>query len=152
LPTTFLLKDHLHLGREQNAIFFFWATFAWNLKPLAGILTDAFPLLGTRRRSYMILGAGAAGILWLVMAFCKNAYMPLLLVSIGMNIAIVVASTVMGGLMVEAGQVFSAPGRISSLRQFVQSVAGVGAPALGGWLAGKAFGWTATTTIAAMAL
>src|SRR5438309_536520 len=106
LPTTFLLKDHFHMKKEDVAVFFFWATFAWNLKPLAGIFTDAFPLFGTRRRSYMILGAGAAGILWLVMAFCKNAYMPLLLVSIGVNLATVFASTVMGGLMVEAGQAF----------------------------------------------
>lgn len=148
-PTTFLLKDHLHLKREDVAVFFFWATFAWNLKPLAGILTDAFPLLGTRRRSYMILGAGAAGLLWLVMGLFPSAYFPLLLISIGMNIATVFASTVMGGLMVEAGQAFASPGRISSLRQVVQSVAGIGAPALGAWLASKAFGWTATTTLAA---
>src|SRR6266571_531454 len=59
-PTTFLLKDHLHLKREEVSFFFFWAVFAWNLKPFAGILTDAFPLLGTRRRSYMIIGAGLA--------------------------------------------------------------------------------------------
>jgi predicted MFS family arabinose efflux permease len=55
----------------------------------------------------------------------------------------------MGGLMVEAGQAFGAPGRISSLRQFVQSVAGIGAPLLGGYLAGRTFGWSATTTIGA---
>src|SRR5438874_2364111 len=60
-PTTFLLKDHLHLKREDVSYFMFWAVFAWNLKPFAGILTDAFPLFGTRRRSYMILGAGLAG-------------------------------------------------------------------------------------------
>src|SRR2546429_468908 len=39
-PTTFLLKDHLKLAREDVSFFFFVATFAWNLKPLAGILTD----------------------------------------------------------------------------------------------------------------
>ncbi len=98
----------------------------------------------------MILGATVAGIFWIVMAFSSNAYMPLLVASIFMNVATVFASTVMGGLMVEAGQAFAAPGRISALRQFVQSVAGIGAPVLGGWLAGKAFGWTATTTIAAI--
>ena len=150
LPTTFLLKDHLHLQKEAVAVFFFWATFAWNLKPLAGILTDAFPLFGTRRRSYMALGAVGAGVLWLVMGLFPNDYRMLLLASVGMNIATVVASTVMGGLMVEAGQAYGAPGRISSLRQFVQSVAGIGAPLLGGYLAGKTFGWSVTTTIGAM--
>jgi MFS family permease len=148
-PTTFLLKDHLHLAKEQVAVFFFWATFAWNLKPLAGILTDAFPLFGTRRRSYMILGALTAGILWLVMGLYPGNYTSLLLASAGMNIAMVFASTVMGGLMVEAGQAFGASGRIASLRQTVQSVAGIGAPLLGGYLAGQAFGWKVTTSLAA---
>ena len=104
LPTTFLLKDHLHLHKEAVSVFFFWATFAWNLKPLAGILTDAFPLFGTRRRSYMVLGALGAAVLWGVMGLFPNDYKMLLAASIGMNIATVVASTVMGGLMVEAGQ------------------------------------------------
>lgn len=146
-PTTFLLKDHLHLRREDVAVFFFWATFAWNLKPLSGILTDAFPLFGTRRRSYMILGSVAAGILWLLMALFPNRYTMLLLVTAGMNVATVFASTVMGGLMVEAGQAFSSPGRISSLRQVVQSVAGIGAPLLGGWLAARKWGWNATAVL-----
>ena len=150
LPTTFLLKEHFHLKKEEVAFFFFWATFAWNLKPLAGILTDAFPLLGTRRRSYMILGSLGAGVLWIVMGLFPDNYRLLLAASIGMNIATVIASTVMGGLMVEAGQAYGAPGRISSLRQFVQSIAGIGAPLLGGYLAGKTFGWSATTTIGAM--
>lgn len=149
-PTLFLLKDDLHLAREQVALFFFWASFAWNLKPLAGIFTDAFPLLGTRRRSYMILGSLAAGVLWLVMGLYPHNYQALLIASVAMNAATVVASTVMGGLMVEAGQAFAAPGRIAALRQFVQSVASLVAPPLGGWLASQAFGWSATTTIAAV--
>ena len=149
-PTLFLLKNHFHLKKEDISQFFFWATFAWNIKPLAGILTDAFPLFGTRRKSYMILGASGAAILWIVMGFFPNNYNMLLIASIGVNVATVIASTVMGGLMVEAGQMFGASGRMSSLRQVVQSIAGVGAPLLGGYLAGKAFGWTATTTLCAI--
>ncbi|MEP6755505.1 MAG: MFS transporter [Chthonomonadales bacterium] len=148
LPTTLLLKDHLHLPKDQIAFFFFWATFAWSIKPIAGIFTDAFPIFGTRRRHYMLLGTGMAGLLWFVMMFCDNSFIALLIVSAFMNGATVFASTVMGGLMVEAGQVYNAPGRISSLRQFVQSVAGIGGPLVGGFLAGKAFGWQATTGIA----
>jgi hypothetical protein len=45
LPLQNLLKNELHLDRTANAAFFFWAGFAWYLKPFAGILTDAFPLL-----------------------------------------------------------------------------------------------------------
>ena len=149
LPTTFLLKDHFHLKREQVAFFFLWAVFAWNLKPIAGIFTDAFPLFSTRRRHYMMLGAGLAALFWVGLAFSSNSYIAMLVLSVGLNAAMVLASTVMGGLMVEAGQAFGAPGRISSLRQFVQSVAGIGAPFLGGFLAGKSFGWSTTAALSA---
>ena len=46
LPLQNLLKNELHLDRSANAAFFFWAGLAWYLKPLAGIVTDAFPLFG----------------------------------------------------------------------------------------------------------
>jgi MFS family permease len=152
LPTTFLLKDHFHMKREDVAFFFFWAVFAWNLKPISGILTDAFPLFGTRRRHYMIIGSAMAGILWVCLAFANSNYALLVLLSILLNTAMVFASTVMGGLMVEAGQAFGAPGRISSLRQFVQSVSGIAAPWLGGILAALSFGWSLTAAIAASSL
>src|SRR5437660_5034001 len=53
-PTVFLLKEHFHFKAQEVATFMFWTTFAWNLKPFAGIFTDAFPLFGTRRRHYMM--------------------------------------------------------------------------------------------------
>ena len=54
LPLQNLLKNELHVDRTTNAAFFFWAGLAWYLKPLAGILTDAF-------RS---LAAGAKATFW----------------------------------------------------------------------------------------
>lgn len=147
LPTTFLLKDQFKLGKEEVALFFFWATFAWNLKPIMGIFTDAFPLFGTRRRHYMLVGSLLAALLWLAMGAFSSSYQALLVTSILMNLATVLASTVMGGMMVEAGQHYGAPGRMASLRQFVQSIASVLGPMLGGYLAAKAFG--ITTGIAA---
>ena len=48
----------------------------------------------------------------------------------------------MGGLMVEAGQKYSLSGRITSIRQAVQSIVSVGNGVLGGYLAAVAFGWT----------
>ena len=141
-PLTFLLKEHFMLKQEAVAVFFFWATFAWNLKPLAGLLADAFPLFGTRRRHYMMLGSAFAGVFWILMGANSNNYTLLFAFAIAVNIATVFASTVMGGLMVEAGQTFGVPGRMTSLRQFVQSISQIIAPLVGGYLANKAFGLT----------
>lgn len=142
LPTNHLLKDGFHLEKDQMALFFFWATFAWNLKPVAGVLTDAFPIFGTRRRHYMMLGATMAGVFWLVMGAVSFDYKLLLAAAVLMNCFTVLSSTVMGGMMVEAGQKFGAPGRISALRQVVQSVSQILGPMAGGYLAAYAYGWT----------
>jgi hypothetical protein len=50
LPLQNLLKNELHADRTANAAFF-WAGLAWYLKPFAGILTDALPLFGNRRKA-----------------------------------------------------------------------------------------------------
>jgi predicted MFS family arabinose efflux permease len=142
-PTLFWLKNHFGFTASQVATFWLWTAFAWNLKPLAGVLTDAIPLFGTRRRHYMMLGSALAGICWIMMAVTKDNYLLFFSFSIAMNVTIVFASTVMGGLMVEAGQAFAAPGRISSLRQAVQTIAGMLAPLIGGQLATRWYGWTA---------
>jgi predicted MFS family arabinose efflux permease len=142
-PILFLLKERLHFGREQVAEFFMWATFAWSMKPLAGVLTDAFPIRGSRRRAYLVLGGLIGASCWALLSVVTGNYHLFLLVSILLNVGLVLASTAMGGLQVEAGQLFGLSGRISSLRQVVVSIALVAGPLLGGWLAKKAFGYTA---------
>jgi len=54
LPFQNLLKSELNVSREAMASFFALIGLAWYFKPLAGILTDSIPLLGTRRRHYLI--------------------------------------------------------------------------------------------------
>lgn len=142
LPTNNLLKTGFLLKQDDMALFFFWATFAWNLKPVAGVLTDAFPIFGTRRRHYMMIGAVLAAASWLMMGAASGNYQLFLTAAIAMNTFTVLSSTVMGGMMVEAGQKFGAPGRISSLRQVVQSASQILGPTAGGILAGYAYGWT----------
>ena len=142
LPLQLLLKNQLHFNAQTLAAFMVATTFAWNVKPLAGILSDAFPLFGTRRRHYMLLGAGMAAVCWFLMAVVPRTYLPLLLTAFGANAFMVIASTVMGGLMVEAGRKYGISGRVTSIRQALQSAVSVGNGVLGGYLAAAAFGWT----------
>ena len=142
LPLQLLLKNELHFTAQILAAFMVVATFAWNVKPLAGIMSDAFPLFGTRRRHYMLLGAGMAAVCWFLMGVVPRSYLPLLLTAFGANAFMVIASTVMGGLMVEAGQKYGISGRVTSIRQALQSAVSLGNGILGGYLAAAAFGWT----------
>jgi hypothetical protein len=142
LPLQFLLKNELHFSAQTLATFLLIVSFPWNVKPIAGILSDTFPLFGTRRRYYMLLAAGLAAGCWFLLGVVPRAHVPLLLAALGANVFLVVASTVMGGLMVEAGQRFGISGRITSIRQLLQSAVSLGNGLLGGYLASVAFGWT----------
>src|SRR6185437_10690502 len=97
-------KNELHADRSANAAFFFWMGLAWYFKPFAGILTDAFPMFGSRRRSYILIGSGLATLAWAALYFTPHEYNKLLWVCIVLNAAMVVASTVAGGYMVEVAQ------------------------------------------------
>src|SRR5262249_22086085 len=79
LPLQLLLKIQLHCNAQTSAAFLVVTSFAWNVKPLAGILSDAFPLFGTRRRHYMLLGAGMAAVCWFLVGVVPRSYLPMLL-------------------------------------------------------------------------
>jgi predicted MFS family arabinose efflux permease len=142
IPLQNLLKNELHADRAANAAFFFWIGLAWYLKPLVGIVTDAFPLFGTRRKSYMIAGALLAGLAWYTLAYTPHKYMPLLLVVIVIDLFMVITSTAVGGFMVEAAQASSGPGSLSSVRNFAQQFCTLAAGPAGGFLAAMSLGFT----------
>ena len=143
LPLQNLLKNELHVDRTANAAFFFWAGLAWYLKPFAGILTDAFPLFGSRRKSYILVSATLAALSWLVLIVTPHEYRKLLFVVIVINTFMMVTSTVVGGYMVETAQANSGSGRLTALRQFVQQACWIVNGPAAGYLASIAFGWTA---------
>ncbi len=143
LPFRFLLKNELHLDAARQANFFAIATFAWYFKPLAGMLCDSFPLFGTRRRSYLVVSSALAGACWALFAFAPRSYWPFFGLMVAINAAMVIASTTIGGVLVEVGQAGGATGRLASVRYGIDGVISIIAGPLGGWLAARAFGWTA---------
>jgi Major Facilitator Superfamily len=143
LPLQNLLKNELHVDRTANAGFFFWAGLAWYLKPFAGILTDAFPLFGSRRKSYILISTALAALSWLALIVTPHDYRKLLFVVIVINTFMVVASTGVGGYMVETAQANSGSGRLTAIRQFVQQACLIVNGPVAGYLASIAFGWTA---------
>src|SRR5262252_285823 len=141
LPLQFLLKNEVQVTREQMAGFFFWCGLAWYLKPFAGILTDAFPFFGTRRRHYLLFSSALAALCWIAMAFLPHTYEALLLGALILSAFMVMASTVTGAFLVEAGQRMSATGRLTSLRMLVSNFCTLVQGPAGGFLATVGFAW-----------
>jgi hypothetical protein len=142
IPLRNLLKNELHIGRAANAAFFFWIGLAWYFKPIFGIVTDAFPLFGSRRKSYMLIGAVLATLSWAVLFFTPHEYGKLLWACMLINVFMMATSTVVGGYMVETAQAISGSGRLTSIRNFVEQFCLIITGPTAGFLAGIAFGWT----------
>lgn len=145
IPVRNLLKNAMHLDRTQTAAFLFLIGFAWYLKPLFGAVIDAFPLFGSRRRSYMLVGTVLVIAGWTTVGFVPHAYTPLLVAMTLMNCAMVMVSCATGGLLVETAQASGAAGKMAGMRQTVQSVCSLISAPASGYLAGYALGWTALT-------
>ena len=143
LPLQFLLKNEVSVTREQMAAFFFWCGLAWYLKPFAGILTDAFPLFRTRRRHYLLISSVLACASWIGMSFVPHRYGALLWGAMIVNLFMVMASTVIGAFLVEAGQSLGATGRLTALRMVVYYFCTLVQGPLGGLLATAGFMWAA---------
>ncbi len=152
IPLKNLLKNELHADRASTSAFFFWMQFAWYFKPFAGIVTDAFPFFGTRRKSYMLVGSILTVACFVLLLFTPHQYGSLLTVCVALNVFMVVTSTVVGGYMVETAQAFQAPGRLTAVRNFVEQFSYVVAGPLGGFLGAISFGWTAAAGGAVMFL
>jgi Na+/melibiose symporter-like transporter len=151
LPFQHILKSDLGVSPHEMAAFFAAAAVAWYFKPLAGLLSDSVPLFGSRRRHYLIVSGTAAAVLWLVVALVPRTYPMVLATVILLNAALVMGSTVAGGLLVEAGQRYGRTGRLTSVRYVVQSACVLLAGPLGGMLATRPF-WQTGALGAAVAV
>jgi predicted MFS family arabinose efflux permease len=142
IPIQNLLKNELHVDRAANAAFFFWMGLAWYFKPIFGIVTDAFPLFGSRRKSYMIIGSTLGTLAWAALYFTPHQYNRLLWTCVAINLFMMATSTVVGGYMVETAQAISGSGRLTSVRNFVEQFSYIITGPTAGFLGSIAFGWT----------
>ena len=150
IPIQNLLKNQLHVNRTGNAAFFFWVGLAWYFKPFAGIFTDAFPLFGSRRKSY-ILGATTLAILaWLALIITPHRYGALLGVTIVTDSLMVITSVVIGGYMVETAQRTAGTGRFASVFQAISWGSIMVSGPIGGYLASRTFTLTPIACVAVM--
>lgn len=137
----FVLKDDLHQNAEALSRFFFIGQFLNYLKPFAGVLTDSFPFLQTRRRSYLLFSLLITGIGWLLLGFVarSHSYNALLLTYTLTYMCVVFTSTTLGGVMVEVGMRYRAEGRLTAQRIGMFKLGALAGGPIGGFLASYAF-------------
>ena len=146
LPIRNMLKNELHVSRSDLSAFVFLSGLPWYAKPLAGVITDAFPLFGQRRRSYLVASSLLAAAGWAGIYYTPHQYGRLLWMAILVNCFMVFASTVIGGYLVETAQASGSSGRLTSVREATQRVCIIITGPASGYLATVNFAWTAAAS------
>jgi len=134
-PIFFLLKDELHLSASQAASFLAVISFAWWIKPLYGLISDFFPLFGTRRRSYLLLTTGLAAACWLALgSLASYSYLTTLLLLLLCGFGLAFSDVLCDAVMVETGKPLGLTGRFQAIQWGSINTASVLAGIGGGWL------------------
>jgi MFS family permease len=136
IATVYFEKEALGLTPAESAGVAFWLTLPWSMKMVVGVASDAYPILGSRRTAYMLLGAASTltgyGLLAGV-AESKAAYLAaMVLVAAGFMVQDVVADA----LSVEVAADDEEIGQIQTLGRMAVLGGGISVGYLGGWLAG----------------
>ncbi len=136
IALVFFEKGILKLTPAEVAGIAFWLGLPWSMKMVIGASSDAYPLLGSRRRVYLLLGALCSAIGYALLATVidtKGAFLiAMLLVTVGFMIQDVVADA----LSVEVAENEVEIGQIQTLGRMALLAGGISVGYLGGWLAG----------------
>ncbi len=133
----FFEKDALRLTPAEVAGILFWVGLPWSMKMVAGVASDVYPICGSRRVAYLLVGAlcslaGYAALATLVET--KGAFLlAMLLVAVGFMIQDVVADA----LSVEVAETDEELGQVQALGRMALLVGSISVGYLGGWLAGR---------------
>lgn len=150
LPLSFLLKDRLHVAPLAMAVFMTVGVSPLWLKPVTGWISDSFPIRGSYRRTYLVIGTTFAGLGWIALAFLPLRFGVLLSGVFFVTLALGLVSSTMGAVQVEEGQALGNSGKLSSIRSLGANLANISGAACGGLLAGRAFGWVCGIAAACM--
>jgi MFS family permease len=147
VATVFLEKDALRLTPAEVAGIGFWLGLPWSMKMVAGVASDRFPIFGSRRSAYLLLGAlcSLAGYaMTATMVATRGQYLAaMLLITIGYMIQDVVADA----LSVEVARDDEEIGQIQALGRMAVLAGGISVAYVGGILA-KEFGARAVFGVA----
>jgi predicted MFS family arabinose efflux permease len=134
-PLFFLLKDEMRLTAAETATFLALIGVAWNVKPLYGLLSDLVPLLGYRRRSYLLLTTAMAALGWLVLGMLTAYPWSLALAILGLTgLGLAFTDVLCDAVMVEEGKARGLTERFQSTQWAAIYGASLVAGVAGGYL------------------
>lgn len=135
LAISFFLKDDLGLSPAEVAALTGISALPWVIKPLFGLVSDSFPLLGYRRRSYLVLSGVMGSAAWILLATVVDRPWQATLAILLTSLSVAVSDVIADSLIVERARRESL-GRSGALQSLSW-----GSSALGGLLTAYLSGW-----------
>lgn len=119
----------------------------WMVKPVYGIVSDFFPLFGYRRKSYLSLAYGLAGVFYIAAA-SAGSFSLLVAALFATAVGMAMGTAIVGGLTLEVGRPTSLTRRYQSIQAACYYSANLLSFLVGGWLCthlapGDALRWAA---------
>ncbi|MGH7417493.1 MAG: hypothetical protein ACREKB_06945, partial [Candidatus Rokuibacteriota bacterium] len=136
IAALYFQKDVLGITPAEAAAIAFWVALPWSTKMVAGVASDVYPIFGSRRVSYLLLGAllSFAGHAWLATTVStRGAYLAAMaVIAVGFMVQDVVADA----LSVELARSDEEMKQIQTLGRMALLAGTISVGYLSGWLAG----------------
>ena len=133
----FFEKNALGLTPSEVAEIGFWLGLPWGMKMVAGVASDVYPIFGSRRAAYLLLGASCSLVGYLALATVIETKGLFLLAMLVVTVGFMIQDVVADALSVEVAENDVELGQIQALGRMALLVGGISVGYLGGWLAGR---------------
>jgi MFS family permease len=135
IALVFFEKDTLSLTPAEAASVAFWVGLPWSMKMVAGVASDRYPILRSRRASYLSMGALGSLAGYVALATTVDTKPMYLLASVLVAAGFMVQDAVADAMSVEVARSDEELGQIQALGRMALLAGTISVGYLGGWLA-----------------
>jgi BT1 family len=130
-------KDALGLTPAAAAGVAFWVGLPWSMKMVVGVASDVYPILGSRRGAYLLLGTLCSLVGYAALATTVSSRGMYLAMSVLITVGFMVQDVVADALSVEIADNDEELGHIQTLGRMALLAGGISVGYLSGVLAGR---------------
>jgi MFS family permease len=130
-------KDVLGLTPAEAAGIAFWLGLPWSMKMVAGVASDVYPIRGSRRGAYLLLGALCSAVGYAALASSVRTRGSYLAFSVLIAVGFMVQDVVADALSVEIAENDQEIGQIQTLGRMALLMGGISVGYLSGVLTGS---------------
>ncbi|MBI2023436.1 MFS transporter [Candidatus Giovannonibacteria bacterium] len=136
IAVNFLLKETLQMTASQAAYFGAVTMLGWAIKPLWGVISDAVPIFGYRRKPYLMLTSLVAAGIWFWLGQIEIYTVSILIALFTVSSFIYAFNDVVtDGLMVQTGKPYGITDKFQSVQWTAVYAASIITGLAGGWAA-----------------